>query len=131
MIYKTLMLVLAVATLNSGEFTAQTSLRKAKKEAEVKITLVAQPGWKFNDKYPLFIRGYLNEVGEKHRLRGAVTYSTLPGNSWTEFIFRIPLEKINLTKDKIFVKINFSFCNTTTCRVWRGEMFEFTKKDLE
>tara|TARA_R100001126_G_C4802679_1_gene137694 strand:- start:347 stop:739 length:393 start_codon:yes stop_codon:yes gene_type:complete len=128
---RAILLSLAVTALDPSVFTTQTNYKRVKKAAEAKITLLAQPGWKFNSQYPLWLHAYKNKVHADNRMHGEVVYSTLSDNSGTELIFRVPVNQIRLTKDKLFVKINFSFCSKTTCKVWRGELFEFTKKDLK
>ena len=129
---RALLLALVVVASDPSVFVSQTNYKKVeKKSVEVRITLTAKPGWKFNSEYPLWLHGYKNKIHADNRLPGEVTYTTLPANSGTEFTFRAPLKEFSLTNDKLFVKISFSFCNETTCRVWRGEVFKFAKKDLK
>ena len=57
---RVILLSLAATALDPSVFTTQTNYKRVKKTAEAKVTLLAQPGWKFNPQYPLWLQAYKN-----------------------------------------------------------------------
>ena len=129
---KGLLLGAIVLAAPTDIFTSQKVYTKGEGGiATAKITLSAAPGWKFNDQYPFSLRGYRNKIHPSNKVDGSASFMALPRNSGVDFTFRLAAEQFKLTDDKLYVKVNFSFCSETACKVWRDQVFEFTPKDLK